>query len=216
MEYAEQTDDPWNATIAEGNIGLAGQAMGDYEQASAHMRATVASFRALGDSRMLGVALHFLGGTSCLLGSYDLAQTYLRESLALSRSIGDRWIESMTLRELGNLAQELGNYAEAASLFYESLALAREIAESWSTLQALNCVGTAKLVVGELAEAHAAFLEGLDMAWSIQSIPDVLFSAGRAGSMVCARGVGGNETAGSPGDDLGRSRPSGCCPEGER
>jgi tetratricopeptide (TPR) repeat protein len=174
LQYANQTDDPWNAAIAEGNIGLAAQALGDYNEASVRMSKTVVSFRALGDRRMLGVALHFLGGTTCMLGSYDQAQTYLQESLALSRFIGDRWIEGMCLRELGNVARKMGADDEAARLFDESLAVARDTAETWSTMQALNGVGTVRLDMGDYAAARAAFAEQLAIGWEVHSLPDVL------------------------------------------
>lgn len=173
-DFARQINDPWNATIAEGNIGLADQALGKPEEAKAHMAANVNSFRALGDSRMLAVALHFLGGISCAMGSYEEAGDYLRESLALSRAVGDRWIESMALRELGNVAGEMGNRREAAALFQDSLRLAREIDEHWSLLQALNCLGASRLALNDLDGARDAFQEGLRMAWEMQALPDVL------------------------------------------
>jgi predicted ATPase/transcriptional regulator with XRE-family HTH domain len=186
LQNAEQTDDPWNAAIAEGNIGLAAQALGDYNEASVRMGNTVVSFRALGDKRMLGVALHFLGGTTCMLGEYDQAQTYLRESLALSRFIGDRWIEGMCLRELGNVARKLGADDEAAELFDESLAVARDTAETWSTMQALNGVGTVRLDIGDYAAARAAFAEQLAIGWEVHSLPDVLAAlSGLAWWSVC-------------------------------
>lgn len=174
LDYAQQTGDAWNATIASGDIGLAAAGLGDYEEARARMAGTVASFRALGDRRMLGVALHHLGAISCALGMVAEARDYLEESLTLSRAIGDRWIENMSLRELGNLAWETGKQAHAAALFRDSLALAREIGEQWSTLQALNCLGTTMLAVGEIDAAYQALQEGLSMAWQMQAIPDVL------------------------------------------
>lgn len=172
--YAAESGDSWNATIAEGDIGLAAQALGDNEEAYKHMAATVVSFRQLGDPRMLAVALHFLGGISRAMESYDEAGRSLRESLALSRSIGDRWIESMTLRELGNVARELGTRQCAACLFKDSLAVAREIGEHWCILQALTCLGDANLALDDLAAAHDAFHEALTMAWEMQALPDVL------------------------------------------
>jgi tetratricopeptide (TPR) repeat protein len=173
-DYARQINDPWNATIAEGNIGLADQALGATVEAKAHMANTVISFRAIGDARMLAVALHFLGGISCVMGSLEEAGDYLRESLTLSRAVNDRWVESMALRELGNVARETGRHQEAASLFTDSLALAREIDEHWSLLQALNCLGATMLTLGDLDAAHDAFAEALTMAWEMQALPDVL------------------------------------------
>lgn len=178
LNNALQTGDTWNATIASGDIGLAAGELGDYEEARERMLGTVTSFRALGDRRMLAVALHFLGALSCTLGEYEEAQVYLEESLTLSRAIGDRWIENMSLRELGNLAGEMGKQQQAATMFRDSLALAREIGEHWSMLQALNCLGTTMLAVSDVDKAHEAFLEELTMAWEMQAIPDVLAALG--------------------------------------
>lgn len=174
LACALQTGDTWNATLAGGDIGLAAVELGDYEEGRARMQGAVTSFRALGDRRMLGASLHFLGAISCALGLYDEAEDYLEESLALSRAIGDRWIENMSLRELGNLAWEMGKQEHAAALFRDSLALAREIGERWSMLQALNCVGTTMLALGESESAYQVLGECLDRAWQMQAIPDVL------------------------------------------
>lgn len=176
--HAVETGDPWNATIAEGNIGLAAQAVGDNEEAYGYMASTVTSFRALGDPRMLAVALHFLGGISCSMRSYDEANAYLRESLALSRSVGDRWVESMTLRELGNVARANSTEQCAACLFRDSLAVAREIGEHWCILQALNCLGATMLALDDFDASHDAFHEALTMAWEMQALPDVLTALG--------------------------------------
>jgi tetratricopeptide (TPR) repeat protein len=176
--YAVLTGDTWNATIAEGNIGLAAQALGDYELARERMATATASFCALGDSRMLAVSLHFLGGICCVLGSHDQAARYLEESLTLSREIGDRWIENMALRELGNVARAKGNQAEAAALFEGSLALARQIGEQWSILQALCRFAAATLALGDFDAARHAYLEGLAMAWEMQAVPDLMVALG--------------------------------------
>jgi predicted ATPase/DNA-binding XRE family transcriptional regulator len=166
--------DVWNATIAEGNIGLAAQAVGDYEEARARMGATVVAFRELGDERMLAVSLHFLGEVHGALRAYDDAHACLQESLAFSCSIGDRWIHAMTLRVLGKVACASGAPAEAVSHFRVSLALAREIGEHWNMLQALNGLGSATLALGECAESRAAFTEALTMAWEMRALPDLL------------------------------------------
>jgi predicted ATPase/transcriptional regulator with XRE-family HTH domain len=171
---ALKSGDTWNAAIAEGNVGLAAGALGDYEEARERMGATVVAFRALGDERMLAVSLHFLGEIYCALQAYDDAQACLQESLALNRSIGDRWIQAMTLRVLGKVARASGSAAEAVSHFRESLALAREIGEHWNMLQALNGLGSATLALGEFAESRAAFSEALTMAWEMQALPELL------------------------------------------
>lgn len=185
LQFAIQTNDLWNAAIAEGNIGLAAQALGDYEQARVRMGKTVDSFRMLGEKRMLSVALHFLGGTSCMLHDYDRAQIYLLESLALSRSIGDRWIESISLRELGNVTREIGTAEDAAPLFRESLALAKELGEHWSILQALNALGETMIALEDFPSACETFFEALAMAWEMQDLPDVLASLGGLARLSC-------------------------------
>ncbi len=172
--YALQTQDPWNAAMAQTNIGLTNLSLGAPEAARAQMVESVSSFRAIGDSRMLAGALHFLGGACCAMGDFEVAGDYLYESLALIRAVGDRWLESMALRELGNLAHETGRYQEAASLFLDSLALARETDEHWSLLQALNFLGATMLALNEFDRARAAFSEGLTMAWEMQALPAVM------------------------------------------
>jgi tetratricopeptide (TPR) repeat protein len=168
------TEDRWNATIAEGNIGLAAAALGDYEEGHARMAATITSFRELGDDRMLAISLHFLGEVCCSLNRYDEAERCERESLALSGATADRWIHVMSLRVLGRIALETGDGATAVAHFRQCVTIARDIGEQWSIVQGLTGLGTAYLLQEEPVAARDAFSEALAMAWEMQALPDVL------------------------------------------
>lgn len=174
LRLAQLTEDRWNATIAEGNIGLAAAAVGDYEEGQARMASTVETFRELGDDRMLAISLHFLGEVSCRLQAYEEAERYERESLELSRLTGDRWIYAMSLRILGWITLELGDGAAALTHFRACVAAAKEIAEQWSIVQGLTGLGAALMTAGDTAAARDAFREGLALAWEMQALPDVL------------------------------------------
>ena len=84
--------DPWEVGLAHGNIGLAVQSLGEYAEAEARWQTATATFRALGDQRLIAAGLRFLGELKCVLGEYGEAQACLKESLTLSRAIGERWI----------------------------------------------------------------------------------------------------------------------------
>jgi predicted ATPase/transcriptional regulator with XRE-family HTH domain len=174
LQLAQLMEDGWNVTLADGNIGLAAAAMGDYVEGRARMTRTVGDYRELADQRMLGISLHFLGEVHCESEAYEEARRCEEESLAISQGAGDRWLYSMSLRVLGRIALETGEGARAVEHFRECVRAARAIQEQWTLLQGLNGLGSALLSVGAVGEAQRAFGEALEQAWQTQAIPDVL------------------------------------------
>jgi predicted ATPase/transcriptional regulator with XRE-family HTH domain len=174
LETATQIGDQWSIALAQGNLGLVCQTIGEFEEAQERWQTALAGVRALGDQRLVAAALHFLGRLKCRLGAYDDAQALLRESLVLSVAIGDRWIQGLVLGQLGQVAKAVGDCEEAVHLFRKSLAVVREIGEGWSTLQALKGLGETTLVLGAYDESRAAYCEAVTKAREMQALPEAL------------------------------------------
>jgi tetratricopeptide (TPR) repeat protein len=164
----------WYIALAQGNVGVAKLALGEYQEAHTRLQTANTIFRKVGDRRIMAVGLQFFGETLRSLGEYAQAQDCLYESLEISRMFGDRWIRGLSLNQLGLVFKAKGEYEEASRLFREALALLREIEEFWGMLQALNSLGAVYLTLGAYPEARSAFCESLSIAGHEKILPEAL------------------------------------------
>lgn len=164
----------WHIALAQGNIGVAKCALGEYNEARNWLQTANAIFRETGDQRIRAISLQFLGEALRNLGEYAQAQMCLNESLEISKVFGDRWISGLSLNQLGLVFMVNGEYEEAARLFRESLVQLREIDEFWGMLQALNNLGAVHLILDAYPEARTAFCESLIIAGNDQILPEAL------------------------------------------
>lgn len=175
LDLATEKGARWFIALAQGNLGLAKLALGEYQEARARSHTANTILREVGDRRILAVGLQFYGEILRNLGEYAEAQSCLSESLEISVSFGDRWIRGLALNQLGLVFKARGEYEEAVRLFRESLAQLREIEEFWSRLQVLiNSLGAVYLALRDYPEARSVFCEALSTAGTEQILPDAL------------------------------------------
>ena len=174
LDLADGMGARWHTALAQGNIGVAKLALGEYQEARTWLQTANMTFREVGDRRILAVSLQFFGEVLRNLGDNADAQACLYESLEISKIFGDRWISGLSLNQLGLVFKARGEYEEAARLFRESLAHLREIKEFWGMLQALNNLGGVYVALGAYPEARSAFCESLSIAGNEQILPEAL------------------------------------------
>jgi predicted ATPase/transcriptional regulator with XRE-family HTH domain len=109
LRCAQTMGDSWHEALGLFNLGLLDDVSGQYIQAYDQMFAGLDMWRALGDQRMIALALNFLSPTTIRLGRYEEAHAFLQESLALTTQLGDRWGMGTAYRCLGMLALAQGN-----------------------------------------------------------------------------------------------------------
>jgi DNA-binding SARP family transcriptional activator/Tfp pilus assembly protein PilF len=146
---------------------------GDYEEAVARYRESLALRQASGDVRGIAVALNNLGVTAKDRGDYAAARTHLEESLSLKRDLGDRRSIAVTLNNLGLTANGQRDHGAARAFLEESLEHFRELGDKWGIALALNNLGSTAALAGDYEEAAAlhrsslALRRGLKDKWGV-------------------------------------------------
>jgi class 3 adenylate cyclase/tetratricopeptide (TPR) repeat protein/predicted Ser/Thr protein kinase len=97
------------------SLGMAYHTLGQFEQAEDFKSKALATYRELGDRRMVGNLHNSLGETARLRGDYQSAFARYREALSIAREIGNRVGEFLYLSNLGGARVGLGEYAAAES-----------------------------------------------------------------------------------------------------
>ena len=148
MALAEANEDEWMRAVALDCLGRCVQG-GDYAQAAAYYRESVAGFRRVGDLHAISSPLLQLAVMSRLSGDIKEAKSILEEGLAFSREIGDPGSAVWSLVGLGELALASGDYGRAQYYLRECLAVAAEGHVYWEPVPDLAAID-------DLAEALRA------------------------------------------------------------
>jgi predicted ATPase/class 3 adenylate cyclase len=140
--------------------GLCGWAVGAPEEAEAHLAASAALRRTLGDRPGLAHCLNFQALAIGTQGRLDEAEALGAEALALFRANGDQVGVAWATVHLGHVAFRRGDLTTARSRYEETLALARDAGERWQTGHALHVLGYVALFQNDLALARSRYEEG--------------------------------------------------------
>jgi predicted ATPase/transcriptional regulator with XRE-family HTH domain len=144
-------------------LGWVALRMGQYDEARAYLRDSLALNR-LDERRWSGgVCLSTLGVVAYVLGEYQEAQALLREALVEWRVLGDPRNTSAALTFLGAAIFAQGN-AEldgVQKLLQESLVLGRTLGDRYVIGITLNCLGLVAQAKQEQARAQSLFSESL-------------------------------------------------------
>jgi predicted ATPase/class 3 adenylate cyclase/Tfp pilus assembly protein PilF len=158
---------PSAATCASGRAralngaGALAHDQGDFEQAEALHRESLAIARECGDRESLAVALNNLGNVALDQGSAAAAATFYQEALALWQELGNMRGIATLLNNLGNVARDRGDYEEATAFFRQSLALQRELGNQRGIASSLNNLGNLAISQGSYESAAALLDESL-------------------------------------------------------
>lgn len=137
--------------VREGTLP-AGEALRAY-------RASLATFRATGDRRGVGVALNYLAEAHLDAGRLGDARRAFEESLAVRREVRDVRGEAVVLRNLAALARREGHLGDARRLGEASLAADRLVDDVGAAAETLTELGTLAAELGDLPQARARLQE---------------------------------------------------------
>jgi DNA-binding CsgD family transcriptional regulator/tetratricopeptide (TPR) repeat protein len=161
---------------------------GDYPQAVAFARQSLALGRRLGDLQGAASALGLLGWIAHWRGDRDEAGPRLEESLALARSSGDQRTAARALLWLGDLRLRQGADERAAVLLEESLALFQELGDGWSMAWALLALGQVARLRGDYKRAVAECQLGLSFYQKLNSQAEIPYSLEGLALVAAAQG----------------------------
>ena len=175
-------------SISLNNVGQVARAQGDWSQAEAVYRESLALCRQLADRlggtpgalRDLSVSLNNVGDVARAQGDWSRAEAVYREGLALSRQLAERLGGTpealrdlaVSLDNMGQVARAQGDWAQADPVYREGLALSRQLVERLGDTPealrdlsiSLNNVGQVAWAQGDWVQAEAVYSEGLALS----------------------------------------------------
>ena len=168
--------------------GVLARDRGDQAAAGAHLEASLACSRALGEPGLVGWALRDLGTLHVQRGEFGLAEARAEESLAIARIAGDRRGAAVALMIRAHTAALRGAAGRARALGAESLAAAREAGDPWLLRTVLQRVGVTALEQGDLEAAGPVLEEGLALARALGPPSRATYFESLLGRLALARG----------------------------
>jgi predicted ATPase len=143
--------------------------MGRYRDAEAHLTASVAMARQIGDKGRIAAGLQLLGMAAHGQGDVAIARAHLTESLAIARESGDRERLPFSLSSLAELHRAEGDLDAAEPLYEEALVLDRERGDQADC--AVNLLNLTMVAIGRgrWERARATLQEALGIVVAIRS-----------------------------------------------
>jgi DNA-binding SARP family transcriptional activator/tetratricopeptide (TPR) repeat protein len=170
------------------NLGHVSTRMGQYLQASQHLRQSMALFSTVGDRSGSARALANLGFTQWRQGRYTEAASHYQQALAQFREIGEPTSEAHGLNGLGLIEWQQGRYPQAAGHFHQALTLFRAFGDRSNEAHALGNLGMVNgrlghcpRAAGQLRKALALLREIGDRSGAASVLTDL-------GSVACRQG----------------------------
>jgi predicted ATPase/DNA-binding CsgD family transcriptional regulator len=137
VALARSVGEPWLMAWSLLQLGLATDAVGDFERSQRVYGEMLDSARQAEDERMAILALHNTATALRHQGDKARARTILEEVLSMARPRHDRWLTSLATGDLGVVLAP-ADPVHALLLLEESLALAHEIGHPWLTIRRLE------------------------------------------------------------------------------
>ena len=161
---------------------------GDYKQALAFARQSLALSRHLDDRAGMARALGLIGWITQAQGDRDKARAFLEEGLVLARESGDERALARGLLLLGDLRLRLGAHGQAAGLLQESLEHYQQMGDHWSMAWALCALGELARRQGDPRRAVARLELSLVLFQELDSKPEIPFALEALGLAVADQG----------------------------
>ena len=155
--------------------GRLAQQQGNFEQARAFARQSLALSRHFEDRQGAARALCLMGWVTHWQGDRDQAGRLLEEALLLARASGDERTTARTLLVLGDFLLRQGAHERAAALFEESLALFERLGDTWSRAWAICGLGQVARLQGDYEQAAAHLRLSLSLYRHLDSKPEIPF-----------------------------------------
>jgi predicted ATPase/DNA-binding CsgD family transcriptional regulator len=153
--------------------GRLAQEAGDYPQALAYARQSLALSRHMRDRQGMARAMSLLGWIAHWQGDRHGAGILLEKGLALAREGGDERTTARALLWLGDLRLHQGSFEKAAGLLQESLALFRRLGDGWNMAWAYVALGEVARLRADYRRAAAYCQLGLSFYRQLHSLGEI-------------------------------------------
>jgi DNA-binding SARP family transcriptional activator/Tfp pilus assembly protein PilF len=163
LDAAVRFGDPAKQAAAHRILGGALAWLPDYEQARAHLTASLGLYRQLADRVGEARSLMGLAWMSDRRGHYDDALSHAEQALALLEAAGDRAGLARALNSRGWYQTQLGDYHQAQASLRKALALQRDGGDRWGEANTWDSLGYAEQQAGHLAEAATCYQHALGL-----------------------------------------------------
>jgi predicted ATPase/DNA-binding CsgD family transcriptional regulator len=170
-------------------------ATGQYADAEASVRESLAVFESLEDHWGIATAREVLGAIAALRGEAELAERLASEALAFHRSLGSRENIARALDVLGYASALRGQLARAESCFEESLSLRRAAPNRPATAAVLARLGLVAYLGQHWQRAATYYRESLALAQEVGDAAGVVRCLGQIAALGLACGLDRREVA---------------------
>ena len=168
--------------------GILAQQQGDYAEAAARFRASLAVHRELGHERGVAAGLHGLGNLAALRGDLAEAAALYEESLAMGRRSGDAEVQAAALTNLGSVAENRGDLGAARALFEDGLALRRRLGDEHAIALLTGNLGYVAFQEGDRPRARRLLDESLAIRRRLGDRAGTANALANLGSLALAGG----------------------------
>jgi len=187
-DAAEEADLPYAAAVAQGNLGLVSQDLGDYDAARRGYAAQLETSLRYDSARAAETARMNLASLSIREGDPVAAVDQLNRAIAVFRSLDDRARLQNALAQLAEAYADLGEPRLAFAAFDTAVAIARavgddaEVARNLDALAALHQrTGNMTRAIGLYADARAIYESlghEIEAAWSLRNSASIYAALG--------------------------------------
>ncbi|MEW6403756.1 MAG: BTAD domain-containing putative transcriptional regulator [Chloroflexota bacterium] len=171
---AAATGRRWQQVASTIFIGGMEHELGNPIEAERWLTQGLAASRALGDARLVSIAIGYLSRNAKVLGRITEMESLLRESLRLSTELNDRNGIALALEQLAQVAESRGDMNQARRLSEQSIAAYREICDDWCLTRVLNQTGYFALEWEDPIQAQGCFTEAIQIGLLANLRPLVL------------------------------------------
>ncbi|WP_285619370.1 tetratricopeptide repeat protein [Kineosporia sp. NBRC 101677] len=152
-------------------IGWLYELQNQHTDALAHVRMSLAGYRAVGHRDGEMFALNAVGWGLTLTGEHAEAVISCRQALALAEEAGDRNAQAMILDSIALAEHHLGHYGTAIDCYRRAADLFRELASPRGEGSTLARLADSQVAAGSLTAAHATYQQALHLLRA-QNHPD--------------------------------------------
>jgi tetratricopeptide (TPR) repeat protein len=158
LSIGREFGDPWTIATALRNLGLIENIKGNYAEARASLKESLAIWRGMGQDGKTGSAwtLIFLGDVDLNDDQRESARSLYEEAIAILREPGDVNFLAYAIRRLAQLLWREADCETATSLCKESLKLNQEVRDPRGVMACL--AGLAAIAVAKGSLERAAIL----------------------------------------------------------
>jgi len=169
-------------------VGFFHQRLGEYPEARYHYEQCLEVYRRLGDQKLCGHCLYYLGSIASNGGRQEEAASHLREALAIYQRLESERHVANILTKLGGVLELMGRYEEAEQMLHEALALKREVGQPLAIAHSLNNLGLVLWHMGRFDEAEGRFREALAVNREVGNAANVVLCLNNLGRMFVTLG----------------------------